>query len=208
MLAAVAYACGPTFLSLLHTLNIALAMSFLPWVMAFALAAARSAGRVACGRAAPGIGLSGALTAILILGDPLIVAMTLVTIAAFVLGKPRERLPRLPRLVGAFAFASRSPRFSCVPTLARLAESPRGAGLDWRQATSWSLPWQRIVELFFPSFFGDATRPELALYFGWGIHDRDYPYLIWIGDRSAAAAGSASPPGRGATRRSGRPGRS
>ena len=40
--------------------------------------------------------------------------------------------------------------------------------------------WQRLAELAFPNFFGDASRPELALYFGWGIHDRDYPYLLWI----------------------------
>jgi hypothetical protein len=68
-----------------------------------------------------------------------------------------------------------------VPMLARLADSPRAAGLDWQQSTAWSLPWQRIAELFFPRFFGNASQPELALYFGWGIHDRDYPYLVWIG---------------------------
>ena len=179
VLAAVAYACGPTFLALLHTLTIALAMSFLPWVMEFALAVLDPAPGQRTRRA--WYGLSFALTAILILGDPLLVAMTLVTVAAFVLGRPRARLLRLPQIAGAFAFSIALAAIQLVPMLARLADSPRAAGLDWRQATSWSLPWQRIAELFFPRFFGDATRPELALFFGWGIHDRDYPYLVWIG---------------------------
>jgi hypothetical protein len=179
VLSAVAYACGPTFLALLHTLTIALAMSFLPWVMAFTLALLDPAPGERTRRA--WCGLTLALTAILVLGDPLIVAMSLIIVLAFVLARPRERLPRLPQLAGAFAFALGLAAIQVVPMLARLADSPRAAGLDWEQSTSWSLPWQRIVELFFPNFFGDASRPELALYFGWGIHDRDYPYLIWIG---------------------------
>ena len=96
------------------------------------------------------------------------------------LARPGERLPRLPRLAGTFAFAIGLAAVQLVPTLARLTDSPRGAGLDWQQATAWSLPWQRFAELVFPRFFGDAARPELALYFGWGIHDRDYPYLLWL----------------------------
>ena len=57
MLAALAYACGPTFLALLHTLTIALAMSFLPWMMALVLRcstpARRSIGRAASASGSP-----------------------------------------------------------------------------------------------------------------------------------------------------------
>jgi len=178
VLAAVAYACGPTFLSLLHTLNIALAMSFLPWAMELGLAVldARQEDR----SLAAWLGLSLVLAAIFILGDPLIVAMTLLTLAAFVLGKPAARLSRLPRLAGAFAFALGLGAVQLVPTLARLADSPRGAGVGWEQSTAWSLPWQRVAELVYPTFFGDSARPERALYFGWGIHDQDFPYLVLI----------------------------
>ncbi len=179
VLAALAYACGPTFLALLHTLTIALAMSFLPWMMALALQLLDARPEVHRARGA-GIALTAALTAIFILGDPLIVAITFLTVAAFVLARPGERLPRLPRLAGAFTFAIGLAAVQLIPTLARLTDSPRGAGLDWQQATAWSLPWQRFAELVFPRFFGDAARPELALYFGWGIHDRDYPYLLWL----------------------------
>lgn len=187
-LAALAYTCGPTFLPLLHTLNIALAMSFLPWAMEFALAVLDSSPETGpqeaprgLGARRPWLGLIFSLTAIFILGDPLIVAMTLLAIAAFVLAEPRRRLARLPQIASAAAFAIGLAAVQIVPTLARLADSPRAAGIDWREATSWSFPWQRLVELVFPNFFGDDSRPELALYFGWGIHDRDYPYLLWIG---------------------------
>jgi hypothetical protein len=177
-LAALAYSCGPTFLSLLHTLNIALAMSFLPWMMAFTLdlLAPEATGR----SRRSFLGLTLSLTAIFLLGDPLIVAISLLASAAFVLGRPAERLSRIPRLAAAFALGLALAAVQVLPALARLAESPRGAGLDWRESTAWSLPWQRFAELFFPNFFGDDSRPELALYFGWGIHDRDYPYLLWI----------------------------
>ncbi len=186
-LAALAYTCGPTFLPLLHTLNIALAMSFLPWVMEFALAVLdASPGPLSqesprgLGARRPWCGLIFSLTAIFILGDPLIVAMTLLAIAAFVLAEPRRRLARLPQIASAAAFAIGLAAVQLLPTLARLADSPRAAGLDWTEATSWSFPWRRLIELVFPHFFGDVSRPESGLYFGWGVHDRDYPYLLWI----------------------------
>lgn len=185
-LAALAYTCGPTFLSLLHTLTLALAMSFLPWLMEFALAVLAPPGDRGPRDSSRGwangswLGLCLALTAILVLGDPLIVVLSLITLAAFTLAEPRSRLSRLPRVAGAFAVAAGLAAVQLLPALARLAESPRASGLDWRQATAWSFPWQRLAELAFPNFFGDASRPELALYFGWGIHDRDYPYLLWI----------------------------
>ena len=70
LLAAVAYTCGPTFLSLLHSLTIALAMSFLPWVIEFALALLDAPpGQRTRGA---GAGLSLSLAAIFLLGDPLI----------------------------------------------------------------------------------------------------------------------------------------
>lgn len=178
VLAALAFTCGPTFLSLLHSLNIALAMSFLPWAMAFALAVLDSPPGRPSKRS--WFGLSLAMTAIFVLGDPLVVALSLLAIAAFALGGGGVRLRRLPRVAGAFAFAIALAAIQVLPALARLADSPRGAGLDWPQATAWSFPWQRLAELVFPSFFGDAARPELARYFGWGIHDRDYPFLLWI----------------------------
>ncbi len=179
ILAAVAYACGPTYLSLLNTLNIALAMSFLPWAMELGLALLDAPQ----GERSRGIwfGLSAVLAAIFLLGDPAdrrhdAPQLSLPSSS----GSPVPRLARLPRLAGAFALALGLAAVQLVPTLARLADSPRAAGLSWQQATTWSLPWQRFAELVFPAFFGDVARPERALFFGWGIHDRDYPYLLLI----------------------------
>lgn len=178
LLAALAYTCGPTYLALLHSLDTALAMSFLPWVMACALDLLDPSRGVRPGRAR--LGLSFALAAILLLGNPLVVAVSLLAIGAFVLGRAQERLRRLPGVGGAVAVALGLAAVQVVPTLARLADSPRAAGLDFRQATAWSFPWPRLAELVLPRVFGDAARPELGLYFGWGIHDGDYPYLLGI----------------------------
>ncbi len=178
LLAALAYACGPTFLSLLHTLTIALAMSFVPWALELTLALLdappekRSRGA--------GFGLSLVLAAIFILGDPSIIAMTIIALTFFVAGRPAARLPRLSRLAGPLAVALGLGAIQLLPMLARLADSPRAGGVSWEQSTAWSLPWQRVAELFFPTFFGDSSRPELALYFGFGIHDQDFPYLLLI----------------------------
>ena len=106
--------------------------------------------------------------------------MTLVTLAAFVLGKPASASLACHDSPARSPSHSESAAIQLLPMLARLADSPRAAGVSWEQSTAWSLPWQRVVELFFPTFFGDSSRPELALYFGWGIHDRDFPYLLLI----------------------------
>jgi hypothetical protein len=67
-----------------------------------------------------------------------------------------------------------------VPTWGRLADSPRSGGLPRAQATLWSAPPERLVELVFPRFYGDPARDRENLYFGWHLHDRDYPYVLSI----------------------------
>ena len=67
-----------------------------------------------------------------------------------------------------------------LPTLGRLADSPRSGGLPTAQATTWSAPPGRLVELVFPRFYGDPSRDQENLYFGWHRNDRDYPYVLSI----------------------------
>jgi hypothetical protein len=67
-----------------------------------------------------------------------------------------------------------------VPTAGRLAGSVRSQGLAPEEATLWSSPPERLVELVFPRFFGDPARQGQGLFFGRGLHDLDYPYVVSI----------------------------
>ena len=64
-----------------------------------------------------------------------------------------------------------------LPAAVRFAGSPRAGGLVSGRATVWSAPPARLVELVFPRFFGDPMRDFEGLFFGWNLHDRDFPYV-------------------------------
>src|SRR4029077_7524668 len=80
------------------------------------------------------------------------------------------------RVLVPFVFALALAAVQLVPTAFRLADSPRHA-LSARQATLWSLPPPRLVEIVFPRFFGDPARDVEGRFFGWRLNDLHYPYL-------------------------------
>ncbi len=178
LLAALAFTAGPTYLSLLHSLPLALGMSWLPWILAATLDLVASENRAARGRATAALAIPLALQAIT--GDPAMLLMTALALAAFLASAPRRTRERAGWLAAAAALALGLAAVQLLPALRRLAETARAPGLGFEQATRWSLPWGRLVELAFPRFFGDLARPERGLYFGWGIHDRDFPYLLLL----------------------------
>lgn len=178
LLAALAFTAGPTYLSLIHSLPLALGMSWLPWILAAALDLLAAPDRAARRRST--LTLAGALAMQTITGDPAMLLMTAIALAAFLGSAPRRALERSGALATAAALALGLAAAQLLPALRRLADTARAAGLDYEQATRWSFPWSRLVELAFPRFFGDLARPERNLYFGWGIHDRDYPYLLLL----------------------------
>ncbi|MBV8200460.1 MAG: hypothetical protein JOZ15_07530 [Acidobacteria bacterium] len=67
-----------------------------------------------------------------------------------------------------------------VPTAGRFASTVRSQGLAAEEATLWSSPPERLVELAFPRFYGDPARQGAGLFFGRGLHDLDYPYVVSI----------------------------
>jgi hypothetical protein len=67
-----------------------------------------------------------------------------------------------------------------LPTLARLADSPRAGGIDEAAAAEWSARPIRVVELVHPRFFGDPGRAAEGLFFAAGVHDRSFPYLLTL----------------------------
>jgi hypothetical protein len=184
-LAALGYTGSGATLSLLNAFTLFCSMAWFPWVLAAGDAALR---------AGPGSGPRGgvrsrfpdwlrpallggcALGLQLLNGEPVTVVVSGLGLLA--LGASALRTPRaVPRLLVPVAVAVAFAAVQLVPTWGRLHDSPRAGGLDARQAGTWSAPPERLVELVFPRFFGDPAQPVEGRFFGWNLHDRDYPYV-------------------------------
>ncbi len=179
-LAAVGYTGCGALLSLVSALTLFCSMAWFPWVI----------GQVdATLRAEPGRWRRPALLAALAValqllnGEPATVVITalaaLAMTAASLAGAP-GRVRILPRLVVIGTVAVLLAAVQWLPTGGRLASSPRAGGLEASRATVWSAPPARLVEIAYPRFFGDPTRDHEKLFFGWSLHDRDYPYVASI----------------------------
>jgi len=105
--------------------------------------------------------------------------LALLAFAASAAGRQPGAWPRLRRalrLLVPFAFALALAAVQLLPTLGRMADSPRRT-LDAKQAMSWSMLPQRLVEVVLPRFYGDPARVSEGLFFGGKISDGHYPYV-------------------------------
>ncbi len=175
-LAAVGYIGSGSLLSLISALTLFCSMAWFPWFLGWTDAALRAEP----GRWRRPALLAGVALALQLLnGEPVTVVMSglgLLALAAASLtggGRPRAVFRLLVPLTLAVALAA----VQWLPTGARFAGSPRAGGLDAQRATVWSAPPARLVELAFPRFFGDPMRDQEGLFFGWNLHDRDFPYV-------------------------------
>jgi hypothetical protein len=173
-LAALGYTGSGASLSLISALTLFCSMAWFPWVIGHADAALR---------AEKGKWLRPALLAALCLalqllnGEPATVVITGLGVLAVALAAAGRHPRSLPRILVPFTLAVLLAAVQWLPTWGRLASSPRAGGLEARRATVWSAPPARLLELAFPRFFGDPTRDHEKLFFGWNLHDRDYPYV-------------------------------
>ena len=177
-LAAVGYTGSGSLLSLISALTLFCSMAWFPWFLGWADAALRAEPGPRPGNWRRPALLAGMVLALQLLnGEPATVVVSGLGLLALAVVRPRA-LPRmLPRLLVPLAVALLLAAVQLIPTWGRLAGSPRAGGLEARPATVWSAPPARIVELAFPRFFGDPTRDHDGLFFGWNLHDRDYPYV-------------------------------
>jgi hypothetical protein len=181
-LAALGYTGSGATLSLLNAFTLFCSMAWFPWILAAGDAVLRGgAGGEGEGRPwlRPALLGGGALGLQLLNGEPVTVVVSglgLAALAASGLLARRERRA-VPRLLVPVAVAVALAAVQLVPTWGRLRDSPRAGGLDARQAGTWSAPPARLVELVFPRFFGDPAQPVEGRFFGWNLHDRDYPYV-------------------------------
>jgi hypothetical protein len=173
-LAAVGYAGSGAYLSLLSAYTLFSSMAWFPWVLLWADQALRAPAGKSWWR--PALLAGGALALQLLNGEPSTVVMSglaVLALAASAAGRrPAAALRSAVPVLLAVALAA----VQLLPTLGRLADSPRKDIPTWH-ATLWSLPPERLAELAFPRFLGDPTRNLEGRYFGWKLEDRDYPYI-------------------------------
>jgi len=174
-LAAIGFTGSGALLSLISALTLFSSMAWFPWFLGWSDEALRAEpGRWR----RPALLAGVALSLQLLNGEPVTVVVSglglLVLAAAAAVRGGARVLPRtlVPVVVAVFLAA-----VQWLPTGARFAGSPRAGGLEAGRASVWSAPPARLVELVFPRFFGDPMRDQEGLYFGWNLHDRDFPYV-------------------------------
>lgn len=128
----------------------------------------------------PALLCGGALALQLLNGEPATVVVSGLGLLAMAFSTALRRPLAALRSAVPVAVAVALAAAQLVPTLGRLAGTPRAEGLGSEMATVWSAPPERLAEVIFPRFFGDATRHLEGLFFGWGFHDNDYPYVISV----------------------------
>lgn len=175
MLAASGFAGGGVFVSLVHAYTLLPGAAWLPWAIDAAdRAAAAPTWR---GAARPLAASAAVLAAVALNGEP----ATLLVAAAATVATAAIRAPTRPlRALAAGGTAILLAAVQILPALARLAGSARAGGLAWEQAARWSMSPLRLAELVLPRLLGDPARLDEGLYFGFGLHDLDYPYLLLV----------------------------
>ena len=176
-LAGVGYSGCGAYLSLLNAYTLLLSLAWLPWLLAWGDETLRAPRGERWWR--PALLAGGALGLQLLNGEPSTMVMSglaLLALATSAAGRrPRSAVIALQALV-PLAFGVALAAVQLLPTLGRLAESPRTA-LSARHATLWSLSPRRLVEIVFPRFYGDPARGGEGLFFGEALNDPGYPYV-------------------------------
>lgn len=165
--------CG-AYLSLLSSFTLYCSLAWFPWLLIWGDRTLRPRQDEPWWR--PALIAGGLLGLQLLNGEPSTVVMSGLALLALAGEAVVRRPATAPRLLLVFLFAVSLSAIQILPTLGRLADSPR-KGLDAAQATLWSMPPQRLIEVVLPRFFGDPVHSLEGKYFAWRLEDRDYPYV-------------------------------
>jgi len=173
-LAAVGYAGCGSFLAMLSAFTLFGSMAWFPWVLTWGDQALRMPPGERWWR--PALLAGGALGLQLLNGEPSTVVVSGLGLLALAVSAAGRRPRAGLRVLLPVAFAVALAAVQLIPTLGRIADTPR-KGLSQEIATIWSMPPQRLVEIAFPRFFGDPALNGMGLFIGWKLNDRDYPYV-------------------------------
>ncbi|HEX4962731.1 MAG TPA: hypothetical protein VF173_17980 [Thermoanaerobaculia bacterium] len=173
-LAGVGYSGCGAYLSQLNALTLLLSLAWLPWLLAWGDEALRAGRGERWWR--PALLAGGALGLQLLNGEPSTVIMSGLALLALAVSAAWRRPAAALRVLVPVAFGAALAAVQLLPTLGRLAESPRTA-LSAHHATLWSLSPRRLVEVVFPRFYGEPARGGEGLFFGEALSDPGYPYV-------------------------------
>ncbi len=202
--AALAFTGSGYFVSLPGLPLVFLGMAWWPWVVATGDAALRPGDDdSAAARTRSVLALACALGLQMLNCDPAAVLASLLALLALGVDAHRARARPWRRLAAGVALAVALAAVQIVPAAFRLRDSARGTGLAAEEAAVWSTRPLRLTEVVFPHLFGDAARDEEDLYFGWQLHDREYPFLLSIYPGLLVALLGAAALARGAIPRRG-----
>jgi hypothetical protein len=177
-LAALACGAGAWLIGLLFAARIFFGLTWLPWVLGAAIRLQEPARGEALswqllrfGFSLAGIGYAGEPVSLLLGG-----AVALLPL--FWGGLPPAS--RLLKAGFAFGIAALLAAPALLPAIGRLTSSIRFQGLEQEKALLWSLRPGRLLELPFPRLAGDPGRFEEGYFFGWKLHDRMFPYILFL----------------------------
>jgi hypothetical protein len=182
-LAGIGYSGCGVYFSQLSAFTLLLSLAWLPWLLAWADEALRAPEGERWWR--PALLAGGTLSLQLLNGEPSTVFMSglallaLTASAMFAAGRQagvRQRVRPFLRILVPFAFALALAAVQLLPTLGRMADSPRRA-LDAWHSMLWSMPPQRMPEIVFPRFYGESARVSEGLFFGGQLNDGRRPYV-------------------------------
>jgi hypothetical protein len=176
LFAATAFAFAGPALSTTNLVTVYCGLAWLPWILLWCDRLFQRNGRLLPLALAVAAGFALQILA----GEPVIVLTTGLAATCLAVVRSKRIGVNTSRLALAVSLALLLAAVQLLPTWNRMRDTPRSEGLEDRYALDWSSPPQRLVELFLPHFWGDPARIDEGLYFGWKIHDRQFPYLVSI----------------------------
>ena len=130
------------------------------------------------------LGFSAALAVQLLAGDPLAAGTSLLLGLFDTLwgrgAEGRGFLRPAAGLAGGFLLACGLALVQILPAREMIAESSRASGIPYADASVWSIPPARLLEIVVPSLYGDPTALKVTSYWGGMVFEKGYPFLLSI----------------------------
>ena len=177
-LAALAFVGGGAFCSIPSLLNLFLGFAWMPWILRWGDQLLGEESASAWHRA--GVKLALALAAQLLAGSPVTPLLSVLALLCLALELLPGQWRRLFRLLPAGALGLLLAAIQLLPSIRHLTDSARSTGLQTDMATVWSTPPIRFIELLWPRLFGDPTRYDSYLYFGFPGSHLGIPLILSI----------------------------
>lgn len=173
--AAITFGFSGAFLSCLNYSNMAIAGSWLPWVVGATIQAYYRGGKWSHAAII-------ALALQFLAGEPTITLITALLVGiGWLIGvrKAEQKREMFLRGIWILTLTALLICIQLIPAVMWLPYSARGVGLDPRKsALFWSLHPARLIEIIVPNYYGNVMSPFVADFWGGRFSDTGYPYIF------------------------------